>query len=77
MESRSWLRWAGLPKWDVHARAFTHTLKGRPRVVRTVNLVEATQGLLGTFLTEPEESLNACLLDKGSCSCSVFADSVL
>ena len=33
----------------VHARAFTHALKGRPREMRTVNLVEVTQGLLGTF----------------------------
>ena len=39
VESRLRLRWAGLPKWNVHARAFTHALKGRPREVRTVNLI--------------------------------------
>ena len=42
----------GLPKTSrslVHARAFTHALKGRPREMRTVNLVWVTQGLLGTF----------------------------
>ena len=50
MQGRAYeLRWAGLPKTVVHARAFTHALKGRPREVRTVNLVWATQGLLGTF----------------------------
>ena len=42
----------GLPKKArslVHARAFTHAFKGRPREMRTVNLVKVTQGLLGTF----------------------------
>ena len=34
-----WQRWAGLPLIDVHIRACTHALKGRPREVRTVNLV--------------------------------------
>ena len=77
MESRLRLRWAGLPKWDVHARAFTHALKGRPREVRTVNMFRLPRGSLVRSLREHEESLNACLLDKGSCSCSVFADSVL
>ena len=33
------LRWAGVPKGLVHTRACTHALKGRPREVRTVNLV--------------------------------------
>ena len=39
VESGLRYRWAGLANAVVHARAFTHALKGRPREVRTVNLV--------------------------------------
>ena len=33
----------------MHARAFTHALKGRPREMRTVNLVKFIQGLHPMF----------------------------
>ena len=52
MESQIVGKIRGLSKTSrtlVHARVFTHALKGRPREMRTVNLVKVTQGLLGTF----------------------------
>ena len=49
----------------VHARAFTHALKGRPREMRTVTLFRLPRGSSVRSLREHEESLNACLLDMG------------
>ena len=58
-----------LPQVDstlVHARAFTHALKGRPREMRTVKpLFRLPRGSSARCIREPEESLNACLLDRG------------
>ena len=50
----------------MHTRACTHALKGRPREMRTVKpLFRLPRGSSARSIREPEESLNACLLDRG------------